>query len=97
MALSPDEVAALAALARIDLTTEELDDLAPELDRILVAVARVSEVAADDVPPMSHPLALTNVFRLDVVVPCLPVRAVLSQAPAAEGDRFRVPRILDGA
>jgi aspartyl-tRNA(Asn)/glutamyl-tRNA(Gln) amidotransferase subunit C len=37
---------------------------------------------------------MTNVFRPDVVTPCLPRDVVLSQAPAAEDDRFRVPRIL---
>ena len=39
-------------------------------------------------------LPLRNVFRPDVVTPCLPRDVVLSQAPAAEDDRFRVPRIL---
>lgn len=95
MAISTDEVAALAALARISLTAEEVEDLVPQLDRILVAVAQVSDVATGEVPAMSHPLALTNVFRPDVVVPCLPAADVLSQAPAVEQGRFQVPRILD--
>jgi aspartyl-tRNA(Asn)/glutamyl-tRNA(Gln) amidotransferase subunit C len=34
------------------------------------------------------------VFRDDTEVACLPRDAVLSQAPAAEQGRFRVPRIL---
>jgi aspartyl-tRNA(Asn)/glutamyl-tRNA(Gln) amidotransferase subunit C len=37
---------------------------------------------------------MTNVFRPDVVTPCLPRDVVLAGAPAAEDDRFRVPRIL---
>ena len=94
MALTPDDVAALARLARIELTTAELEQLAPQLDVILESVARVSEVAADDIPPTSHALPLTNVFRSDTVAPSLDREAVLSQAPAAEDDRFRVPRIL---
>nr|NLI50801.1 Asp-tRNA(Asn)/Glu-tRNA(Gln) amidotransferase subunit GatC [Propionibacterium sp.] len=95
MALSPSEVARLAALARIDLTEEELAELAPQLDVILDAVAEVSRVAGPDVVPMSHALPLTNVFRPDVVRPSLPVEAVLAGAPAAEDGRFRVPRVLD--
>ncbi len=95
MALSPTEVAALARLARIDLTAEELEHLAPQLDVILNAVASVADVATPDVPPTSHALPLTNVFRPDVVAPSLPVEAVLAGAPAAEDHRFRVPRILD--
>ncbi|HEX5383544.1 MAG TPA: Asp-tRNA(Asn)/Glu-tRNA(Gln) amidotransferase subunit GatC [Propionibacteriaceae bacterium] len=94
MALSPTDVAELARLARIELTDDELAHLAPQLDVILESVAHVSDVAADDIPPTSHALPLTNVFRPDVVTPSLPRETVLDQAPAAEQDRFRVPRIL---
>ncbi len=94
MALTAADVGRLAELARINLTPEELAHLAPQLDVILDAVAQVSQVAAADVPPTSHALPLTNVFRDDIVQPSLPVAAVLAAAPAAEGNRFRVPRIL---
>ncbi|QDP98809.1 Asp-tRNA(Asn)/Glu-tRNA(Gln) amidotransferase subunit GatC [Microlunatus elymi] len=94
VALSPDEVAALGRLARIELTPEELDHLAPQLDQILEHVAQVSEVAASAVEPTSHPLPLTNVFRQDQVRPSLAVEEALEGAPVAEDDRFRVPRIL---
>ncbi len=69
MPLSPDDVAELARLARIELTPDELAHLAPQLDVILESVAHVSDVAADDIPPSSHALPLTNVFRPDVVRP----------------------------
>ncbi|MGI8458388.1 MAG: Asp-tRNA(Asn)/Glu-tRNA(Gln) amidotransferase subunit GatC [Propionibacteriaceae bacterium] len=94
MPLSPDDVATLGALARIELSPDELAHLAPQLDVILDWVAEVSQVAADDIPPTSHALALTNVFRPDVVVPSLSREAALSGAPSSEQDRFRVPRIL---
>ncbi|HBX80717.1 MAG: Asp-tRNA(Asn)/Glu-tRNA(Gln) amidotransferase subunit GatC [Propionibacteriaceae bacterium] len=94
MALTPQDVRRLGALARIELTDEELDRLAPQLDVILEAVASVTEVAADDIPPTSHALPLTNVFRDDEVRPSLPQEAVLAAAPATEDGRFRVPRIL---
>ena len=94
MALTTDDVAGLARLARIELTPDELAHLAPQLDAILEAVAKVSEVAAGDIPPTSHPLPLANVMRADVVRPSLPRADALAGAPAAEEDRFRVPRIL---
>ena len=94
MALTSEDVAALARLARIDLTDEELAQLAPQLDVILESVAHVSDVAAEDIPPTSHALPLRNVFRADVTTPSLPLAEVLAGAPAAEQDRFRVPRIL---
>jgi aspartyl-tRNA(Asn)/glutamyl-tRNA(Gln) amidotransferase subunit C len=95
VALTPTDVAALARLARIELTEAELALLAPQLDVILESVTRVSEVAAADIPPTSHALPLTNVFREDVVVPSLSRDQVLAGAPAAEDQRFRVPRILE--
>lgn len=94
-AITPDEVAHLARLARLDLADDELAHLAGQLDVILTAVADVSHVASADVPPTSHPLPLTNVTRPDVVTPCLTLEQVLAAAPASEDGRFRVPRILD--
>lgn len=93
--ITREEVANLARLARIDLTGEELERLAPQLDQILAHVAKVGEVAADDIPPTSHSLPLTNVFRDDEPVPSLGAEAVLAGAPDIEGGRFRVPRILE--
>jgi len=92
--ISRDEVAHLAVLARIDLSDAELDHLAPQLSVILESVASINEVASADVPPTSHPLPLTNVFRDDVVVPGLSAEQALAGAPESEQQRFSVPRIL---
>jgi aspartyl-tRNA(Asn)/glutamyl-tRNA(Gln) amidotransferase subunit C len=89
------EAAHLARLSRLALSDDELDQLAGQLDVIINAVARVSEVAEADVPPTSHSVPLTNVFRADEVRPCLTPEEALAGAPASEEQRFRVPRILD--
>ena len=94
-AITRAEVAHLARLARLDLAEDELDHYAEQLDVILQSVARVSEVAADDIPPTSHPLPLVNVYRPDEVVAGLTADEALGAAPAVEDGRFRVPRILD--
>jgi aspartyl-tRNA(Asn)/glutamyl-tRNA(Gln) amidotransferase subunit C len=94
--ITRDDVAHLAGLARIQLDDEELERLAPELQKILESVATVSEAlaGAGDVEPMSHPTPLKNVFREDVVRPCLTPEQALAGAPASEGQRFLVPKIL---
>ena len=92
--ITRDEVAHLASLARIDLDNAELDHLVPQLTVILESVASISAVASDDIPPTSHALAMTNVFREDVVTPGLTAAQALSGAPAQEQQRFSVPRIL---
>lgn len=92
--ITREEVAHLARLARLELTDGELDHFAGQLDDIIGAVARVSEVATEDVPPTSHPLPLTNVVRPDEVRPSLSPEQALAGAPAQEQQRFQVPQIL---
>jgi aspartyl-tRNA(Asn)/glutamyl-tRNA(Gln) amidotransferase subunit C len=94
--ITRDDVAHLAGLARIALSEEELDRLAPELSKIVESVATVSQAleGREDVEPMSHPTPITNVFREDDVRPTLSPEDVLAMAPASEEQRFLVPKIL---
>ncbi|MDT0302401.1 Asp-tRNA(Asn)/Glu-tRNA(Gln) amidotransferase subunit GatC [Streptomonospora wellingtoniae] len=93
-AITRDEVAHLARLSRLALHEDELDQLAAQLDEIISAVAKVQEVARGDIPPTSHALPLTNVYRPDESVPGLTPDQALAGAPAVEDQRFRVPQIL---
>ena len=93
--ISRADVAHLARLARLAIPEDQLDHYAAQLDVILQSVARVGEVVADDIPPMSHPIPMVNVFRDDVARPGLAHDDALAAAPATEDGRFRVPRILD--
>lgn len=94
MAITREELVHLARLARVALSEEEIDHLAPQLDEILTAVARVQEITAEGIRLTSHALALPNVLRDDVHVPSLGVEKALGQAPAVEQQQARVPRIL---
>jgi len=95
--LSRDEVAKLAALARIEMSETELDNLASQFGSILDAVARVQELDLTGVKATSHPQPLENIFREDVIRPSLTPDQALSGAPAQEDQRFRVPQILGEA
>jgi aspartyl-tRNA(Asn)/glutamyl-tRNA(Gln) amidotransferase subunit C len=92
--LTREETAHVARLARIALTEEELDRFAEQLTGVLEHAAAVAALDTEGIPATAHPLPLRNVLRPDEVRPCLDRAEVLSQAPAAEGGRFRVPRIL---
>lgn len=89
-----EEIAHLARLARLAVTDEELDLYAGQLSAVLDAVAQVQQAPVEEVPPTTHAVPMTNVMRPDVTRPSLPRDVVLAGAPAAEDDRFRVPRIL---
>ncbi len=90
-----DQVIHLGRLARLELTEDEVAHYTEQLDQILGAIAAISEVAADDIPPTSHPMPMTNVFREDIPVAGLDRADVAAGAPAWQDDRFLVPRILD--
>jgi aspartyl-tRNA(Asn)/glutamyl-tRNA(Gln) amidotransferase subunit C len=92
--ITTDQVAHLASLARIALTSDEITKLTGELGVIIDSVARVNEVASADVPATSHPIPLSNVFRPDVPGETLTTEQALSGAPDHDGSRFRVSAIL---
>ena len=105
-AISRDEVARLAKLARLALTDTELDSFAEQLDAILGYVSQVQAVDVTDVKPTGNPLKTrragaqrpgdeyVNVFRSDVVEECLTQEQALDQAPKVVDGRLAVPRIL---
>jgi aspartyl-tRNA(Asn)/glutamyl-tRNA(Gln) amidotransferase subunit C len=89
--ISRDDVLHVAKLARLALTEEEIERFQGQLNAILEAVSKVSELDLSDVPPTSHPLALVNVLAADEPTPSLPRDKAFANAPAIEDDAFRVP------
>jgi aspartyl-tRNA(Asn)/glutamyl-tRNA(Gln) amidotransferase subunit C len=81
----------VAHLARLELRDDELARLEVQLNDILAAVSKVSELDLSDVPPTSHPLDVVNVWGEDEPRPCLTVEEALANAPEREGDFFKVP------
>jgi aspartyl-tRNA(Asn)/glutamyl-tRNA(Gln) amidotransferase subunit C len=95
--LTREEVAHVAALARLELTEEELDLFTGQLGEVLDHAADVASLDLAGVAPTAHAMAVINVLRPDEAEPCLDRDEVLSQAPSVEDHRFRVPRILGEA
>jgi aspartyl-tRNA(Asn)/glutamyl-tRNA(Gln) amidotransferase subunit C len=91
MAIERERVEHVARLARLDLREEEVVSLTRELGAILDAVSKVAELDLADVPPTSHPLDLVNVWADDEPHASLPLEDALANAPARDGDLFRVP------
>jgi len=91
MAIEREQILHVAHLARLELRDDEVERLGGQLNDILAAVSKVSELDLEDVPPTSHPLDLANVWGEDDPRPCLSADEALANAPAREGDYFRVP------
>jgi aspartyl-tRNA(Asn)/glutamyl-tRNA(Gln) amidotransferase subunit C len=91
--LSRDDVVHVARLARLALSDDEVELFTAQLRTVLGHAADVAALDLTHLEPSSHPIALQNVLRPDVELPCLDREEVLAQAPAVEDHRFRVPRI----
>lgn len=89
-----EEIEHLSDLARIALTDEEADRLKGELNVIAESIAKVQEVAGDDVPPTANPIPLEAYLRPDEAEKPLTQEEALSGAPATEAGMFVAPRIL---
>ena len=89
--LTREQLLHVAHLARLELREEELERLGAQLNDILAAVSKVSELDLSDVPPTSHPLDVVNVWGADEPRDSLPVEEALVNAPEPEGAFFRVP------
>jgi aspartyl-tRNA(Asn)/glutamyl-tRNA(Gln) amidotransferase subunit C len=91
MAITREDVLHVAELAQMELTEEEIERLGSQLNAILEAVGKVSELDLADVPRTSHPLDLVNVWAEDEPRPSLAHEDALANAPEREGGFFRVP------
>jgi aspartyl-tRNA(Asn)/glutamyl-tRNA(Gln) amidotransferase subunit C len=86
-----DDVLAVARLARLELSDEEIEPMARELSAVLDHIAKIGELDLEGVEPTSHVLDVTGALRPDEARPCLPREVVLAQAPAVSADGFLVP------
>ncbi|MDE3024480.1 MAG: Asp-tRNA(Asn)/Glu-tRNA(Gln) amidotransferase subunit GatC [Acidobacteriota bacterium] len=89
--ISRDLLLHVAHLARLQLREDELARLELQLNDILAAVSKVSELDLRDVPATSHPLEVVNAWEADEPRTSLSVEDALRNAPDREGDFFRVP------
>ncbi len=89
--ISREQLLHVARLARLELREDEVERLGAQLNDILAAVGKVSELDLSDVPPTSHPLDVVNVWGADEPRPSLPTKEALANAPEREGDFFKVP------
>ena len=91
MAISREQVLHVAKLAELELSEAEVERFGEQLNAILEAVGKVSELDLADVPPTSHPLSVVNVLAPDEPRPSLSLDDVFANAPAREDYYFRVP------
>ena len=86
----------IAALARLQLSSDEIELFSRQLADILAYVDALQAADTTGIEPTSHPLPVEQVWRDDKLVPSLDRAAVLAHAPGAAPDAglFKVPKVL---
>ncbi|MCX8123582.1 MAG: Asp-tRNA(Asn)/Glu-tRNA(Gln) amidotransferase subunit GatC [Spirochaetes bacterium] len=82
-------------LARLELTQQEKQEFARQLEDIIRYVEKINELDTTNVQPADHIVPLSNVFREDTVHQSLSVEEVEKIAPQFEKNHFIVPRIIE--
>ena len=95
MSLTQAEVEHIADLARLDLSEEELARFREQMSDVLEYAARLQKLDTRAILPTANVFATRAVLREDVAVQSLKVEQVLSNAPQAEDNQFRVPSVLE--
>lgn len=95
MSVTKDDVDYVADLARLQLTEEETESLTEDMNSILDYMTTLEEVDTSEVEPLEHVIDLEYRFREDKAENPLPHEDALKNAPDADSDYFRVPRVID--
>jgi aspartyl-tRNA(Asn)/glutamyl-tRNA(Gln) amidotransferase subunit C len=100
VSISKQDVEHVARLARLALTEEEKERYTAQLGQILGYVEKLSQLNTDNVPPTSHVLPMSNVWREDKVEPSTEQTLgspadILANAPEREGPLFKVKKVIE--
>lgn len=95
MAVTLEDVRAVARLARLRFAAEEEERLTGELNRILEYMEKLNELDTEGVEPTSHVVPITNAFRADEVESFTGIEALLEAAPEKKEGYFKVPKIIE--
>jgi len=95
MAVQDEDVKYVANLARLQVTDQEAGELKKDLNKILQHMEKLDELNTDDVEPLEHVTEQSSRLRKDTALPPLPHEDALRNAPDADSDYFRVPRVIE--
>ena len=95
MSVSKKDVQYIANLARLKFSEEETENLAGEMNKILDYMETLEEVDTSDVEPLEHVIELEYRFRDDKAKEPVSHEDALKNAPDADTDYFRVPRVIE--
>lgn len=93
MSVSPEEVARIATLARLQLTPDEVRGMSQQLSSILGHMDALSKVDAGGAPAVASVTDMPAPVRRDVIAPDVLARDAADGAPDWREGFFVVPRL----
>lgn len=96
MPINKEEARHIAALAKLNLKPEELENITLQLNDILTYMEKLNMLDTENIQPLSHPLENTNVFRIDEKQISVSKEEALKNSPDQDGNYFVVPKIISG-
>ena len=94
MGISEKDVDKIARLAKLELSDEERERYASQLDSIVAYVEKLSEVDTTGVEPLAHVNDILNVWREDKSRSSLSEEEVFKNSPKHDKEFFLVPKVL---
>jgi aspartyl-tRNA(Asn)/glutamyl-tRNA(Gln) amidotransferase subunit C len=95
MSVTENDVRYMANLARLQLSGEEVKSFAQDMNKILDYMDRLDELDTSDVEPLEHVIDLDSRLRKDKAEAPLSHDDALKNAPDADSDYFRVPKVIE--
>lgn len=95
MSVSEKEVRYVADLARLQLSDEEVKSLSGDMNKILGYMDLLNELDTSDVEPLEHVIEMDSRLRTDKAKPTITHEEALKNAPDADSDYFRVPKVIE--
>ena len=95
MSLDKNDVAKVARLARIKMNNDELEQMAPQLSKIIGFVEQLSEVNTDNVEPLANVVDITLQLREDKVTDGGYANKVLANASEETQGYYVVPKVVE--
>ncbi len=95
MSVTKKDVEHIASLARLKFSDKEIENFTEQLNQILEYMAKLNELDTENIEPLSHPVESINVFREDKTKQSIDRENALKNAPDADDEFFRVPKVID--
>ena len=95
MKISEERVEQLAKLARLKFEGADKDQIREDLDKILDMCESLKQVDTEGVQPLIYMTETQTELREDKVVQEISKDQALKNAPKADSDFFRVPKVIE--